>query len=275
MTANRASWPDVDRPDAGSVLLAEADARETSPKAILDRVRREPSPPGLRSVALFRSIEDDTLVAYTQWAKDQADHAYVADLMGAGNLVEYRLHRSGVRDNSPAPGCVVLVTVDFDGSDPQRQQRWIDTVFDAMAGETQPAQGGISGHFHVSVDGTRVLNYAEWTDERAHREALERSGQGTVGSSLGWRRVQEFPGVISGGYRRFRLVGSVSATPVEGEVAEEVGGAEVLDSRRSGWPSMSAPTSRPMAGQGTCTRAGRRCSSPPAGDGRGGSGVRP
>jgi hypothetical protein len=119
--------------------------------------------------------------------------------------VHYRLYRSRVRSDAPLPGCVVIVSVEFDGPDEQRQRRWVDTVFEALDAETELRPGGISGHFHLSTDGSRVLNYAEWTDEEAHREAIERSGQGSIGWGPKWRQVRSFPGVKSGGYNRYHL----------------------------------------------------------------------
>ncbi|MEO3799758.1 hypothetical protein [Nonomuraea sp. B1E8] len=40
-----------------------------------------------------------------------------------------------------------------------------------------------------------MLNYAEWIDEDSHRDALARSGRGTVGNAPEWRDVQEFHGL--------------------------------------------------------------------------------
>ena len=45
-------------------------------------------------------------------------------------------------------------------------------------------------HFHPKcqhrrrVAGTQVLNYAVWIDEKSHRETLERSARGAVGSEF-------------------------------------------------------------------------------------------
>jgi hypothetical protein len=48
------------------------------------------------------------------------------------------------------------------------------------------------------------LNYAEWTTEKEHREALEKPGQGPK-----WSQVQSFPGVLSAGFKRYQLVRSL------------------------------------------------------------------
>ena len=95
--------------------------------------------------------------------------------------VFYRRYRSGTRPDAPEPGCIVAVSVEFDGPDEARQRAWVDAVFDALASEPEPPAGGIGAHFHVSTDGTRVLNYAEWVDEASHVAALERSGIGAIG----------------------------------------------------------------------------------------------
>lgn len=191
-----------------TVLIAESPADQVKLEA------HEPWPTGLIALRILLRTDGETALTYSQWADGAADREYVAGLAGS-EPTEYRLYRSGVRENPPVPGCIVVVRVQFDGPDPQRQRRWVDTVFDALAGETELAPGGISGHFHVSTDGTRVLNYAEWTDEQAHRDALEKSGQGTVGVSPGWQRVQEFPGVKNSGFKRYHLLHDLSAKPSE------------------------------------------------------------
>lgn len=88
------------------------------------------------------------------------------------------------------PG-VVTVTVDLDEPDPERQRAWVDNAFDA-AGTADPAPeaGLLSARFHLSLDGARVLNLAEWTTAQAHRDA--------AGITDGFRkRVRGFPGASS------------------------------------------------------------------------------
>lgn len=206
MTVNEVAWPDFARTDVDAVLVAETTAEAAE---VLARLGKEPWPAGLISFNVLASTADEASLVYTQWADGTVDPGFVRRVSG-GDPVEYRLYRSGNRENSAIPGCVVVVSVEFDGADAQRQRRWVDTVFGALASEDKPAPGGISGHFHVSTDGTRVLNYAEWTDEQSHRDALARSGRGTVGVSGEWRKVQEFPGVRGSGFRRYRMVRSLS-----------------------------------------------------------------
>ncbi|MFD0884761.1 hypothetical protein ACFQ08_09400 [Streptosporangium algeriense] len=200
--------PDPSRSDAGAVLVGRWPRRHTPPEAVTTAWADRPWPEGLISVNAYVSTDGEDVLVYEQWA-DEPDGPHSP--MGA-EPVAYRLYRSGFRENAPVPGCVVIVSVEFVGADRRRQERWVDTVFEALAAETDPHPGGISGHFHVSLDGTRVLNYAEWTDEASHQEALDNSGRGTIGSAPEWRRVQEFPGVRESGFRRYRLHASLTGT---------------------------------------------------------------
>jgi Antibiotic biosynthesis monooxygenase len=113
--------------------------------------------------------------------------------------------------DAPNPGCLVLVEVEFAGADEARQRRWVDAVLDALDSETDPPTGGIAGHFHLSIDGTRAINYAEWVDEQAHRQAIEASGEGTVNRGPKWRLLRDFPGIKSSQVTRFHLIHMVSA----------------------------------------------------------------
>lgn len=204
VTLNRNSLTDtarprLDRPDARSVLVVAT--RGETPDLFAEP---ESWPAGLLSVTLLTGMDDDAGLLYTQWDEPDAEF-----LRQYGEPVEYQRYRSGVRD-AAVPGCVVVVQVEFDGPDPQRQRQWVDTVFAALASEETPAPGGISGHFHASTDGTRVLNYAEWTDAQAHRDALARSEHGTVGVSAKWQEVREFPGVRGSEVRRYQVARSMS-----------------------------------------------------------------
>jgi hypothetical protein len=220
--------PDLTRPDVGMVVVSEwtAGAPERQRAAadlLLANWENVPWPVDLLSFNCFLSTDGEAVLSYAQWktaaavpeflgahgpALVRGIHDAVPGLERSGP-VTYELYRSAQRENPPAPGCIVVVSIVFDGPDEGRQRQWVDAVFEAMAAETHPHPGGISGHFHLGTDGIRVLNYAEWTSEAAHREAIERSGQGAVGSGALWRRVQTFPGLVSGGFRRYHLLRSL------------------------------------------------------------------
>lgn len=200
-TANtRNGLPDLDRTDVDTVRVSDG---ATDVDGVFAALARGPWPEGLVSFNAYENLDDRSVVTYAQWTGTGTD-------LTGQDEVEYRMYRSGTRENPPTPGCVVLVRVEFDGPDEQRQRQWVDTVFDALGAESTPNPDGISAHFHVSTDGTRVFNYAEWTSAQAHRETLARSGQGTVGTSPLWQRVKEFPGVRAHGFQRYQLVRGVS-----------------------------------------------------------------
>ena len=92
--------------------------------------------------------------------------------------------------------------MEFDGPDRRRQRDWIDAVLLALEAD-EPHPGGLGAHFHTSIDGTRVLNYAEWKSEQAHVEALAAPGEGVGQATDAWHRVQHFPGLARSTVRRY------------------------------------------------------------------------
>jgi hypothetical protein len=97
----------------------------------------------------------------------------------------------------------VIVEVEFEGPDPDRRRAWVDAVFEALQSEPNPRPGGLSAHFHLSTDGTRVLNYAEWESAQAHIDALAAPGDGVGSSTSQWERVQTWPGLKSSTVNRY------------------------------------------------------------------------
>ncbi|WP_326569072.1 antibiotic biosynthesis monooxygenase family protein [Amycolatopsis rhabdoformis] len=55
--------------------------------------------------------------------------------------------------------------------DPAHQQELVDVLVSATEHHIRHREGFISANIHTSTDGTRVLNYAQWTDV-AHFEAM-------------------------------------------------------------------------------------------------------
>ena len=202
--------PDIDRPDVQLAVVRQLpvdglEQQRAVAGATLAAWNVTPWPDALISRTCYLSTDEQRVLTYEQWSDDQPDVEDPA-------AIAYRLYRSGARDDAPVPGCIVIVEVQTDGHDTARQ--WIDTVFDALAAEPTPHPGGISGHFHVSLDGTRVLNYAEWVDEASHVEAV--GATGSVGRGPAWRRVHTMPGVRSLGVRRFTAYGARERSDLAG-----------------------------------------------------------
>ncbi|MEV6649570.1 antibiotic biosynthesis monooxygenase [Streptomyces sp. NPDC051219] len=217
--------PDLTRSDARTVVsstwgLETPERQRAAVDAIAEAWRSRPWPSeGLLSYTVYAGNDGDTLLHYSQWTNPAAFAAFtrihrddrVADIDAAVpgikrlGLGQYELYRSTTPrpGDTPVPEVVVIVDVEFEGPDPERQRAWVDAVFEAMAGDPHPHPGGIAGHFHVSTDGTRVLNYAEWESEQAHIEALAAPGDGIGSATPQWHRVQNYPGVTGGGVNRY------------------------------------------------------------------------
>lgn len=126
------------------------------------------------------------------------------------DLALYQHHRSHHTDLAAASiGCIVIVDVPIVEPDPESQRDWIDTVMEALRVESPP--GLVAAHFHVSTDGSRVVNYAEWTSGRAHRDSLQGGTDGSIDRTGRdeWRRVRAHPALAPGSrvtrYSRHRL----------------------------------------------------------------------
>lgn len=215
-TLNASQLPDIARPDAGLALVTQwivtpPDRQQSSVDAAIAAWERVPWPDGLLSINGYASTDGRSALTYAEWTSERAYNEFLRvdglpQDTARPDPMKYRLYRSRTPEGAPrTAGCIVIVNVEFAGPGEQRLRRWVDTVFEALDAEPILHPGGIAGYFHLSLDGTRVLNYAEWTSEDAHREALENSGQGTIGAGPKWRLVRDFPGVASSGFKRYHL----------------------------------------------------------------------
>jgi C-6 monooxygenase len=60
---------------------------------------------------------------------------------------------------------VELVT--FEVEDEQAQRRLLDGLLEQVEGWVRTIPGFVSANFHLSVDGTRIFNYAQWRSRAA------------------------------------------------------------------------------------------------------------
>jgi hypothetical protein len=220
--------PVIDRPDAEVSTFSEwatgsPERQHAALDAALDAWDDRGRPEGMLSYTCFLGTDGSTLRHHMQWADDAARRRFWdAEAPGPAptGLAESRVARmrtiddvvSGIERDGPAAydlyrthhtagppsgtGCVVIVTVDFEGADRHRQAHWVDTVISALEAEPEGTPGLIAAHFHRSIDGTRVVNYAEWASEQAHRDAVDDGPDGLARSDRPeWRRVAEFAGV--------------------------------------------------------------------------------
>ncbi|MER6604414.1 antibiotic biosynthesis monooxygenase [Streptomyces sp. NPDC000927] len=225
MSVRFASRPDLARNDVGLVKASTWDVGTPErQRRTVEAIReawdgREWPHAGLLSYTVHTGEDGKTLFHYTQWSGERAYQDFFrhgrdernADIdaavpgirrLGLHSLEMYRSKGPGEGDGRE-PGCVVIVDVEFEGADKARQRDWVDTVFEALGTDPALAPEGISAHFHVSVDGTRVLNYAEWESARAHADALAAPGDGIGSRTPQWERVRSYPGVAASTVNRY------------------------------------------------------------------------
>ncbi|WP_060907328.1 antibiotic biosynthesis monooxygenase [Streptomyces scabiei] len=226
MTRRTDLHPVLDRPDVGAPFFSTWQVgtplrQRRTVEAIADTWLRRPWPTdGLSGYFVYAAEDGSGLLHYAQWADEQAYEAFVrtrrqerSDAIDTAvpgiqrvELGRYRRYRSLTRDGDRAarvPGCVVIVDIEFDGPDPARQRAWVDAVEEALAAEPNLHPGGISAHFHLGTDGTRVLNYAEWETAQHHIDALAAPGDGVGSPSALWQRVQTWPGLKGSTVKRY------------------------------------------------------------------------
>jgi quinol monooxygenase YgiN len=217
MTRRTDVHPVLDRPGVGAPFFSTwrvgtPERQRQVVEAVAETWLRRPWPAeGLLGYFLYTGEDGATLLHYSQWADEQAYEAFVRTRRQERNdaidtavpdiervrLGRYRRYRSltGGDHDTRVPGCVVIVDVEFDGPDPDRQRAWVDAVEEALATEPNQHPGGIAAHFHLGTDGTRVLNYAEWESAQAHVDALAADGDGVGSPTEAWHRVQTWPGL--------------------------------------------------------------------------------
>ncbi|GGU88626.1 antibiotic biosynthesis monooxygenase [Streptomyces litmocidini] len=217
--------PDPHRPGVGAVLVSTW--RVGTPerqRAAVEAIRtawegRAWPDPGLLSYSVLIGTDGDTLLHHSQWTEQQVYDDFVRTHRDDRNAeidaavpgierVELRrygpVHRSTARRATATgepPGVVVIVEADFDGTGAGHREEWVDAVFTALDEDAaaRPESGGISARFHLSVDGGRVLNYAEWESEQAHEEWQADDAR----SSEAWKRVHHHPALVGGRVRRY------------------------------------------------------------------------
>lgn len=227
MTGRADLLPVIARPDAEVSTFSEwttnsPETQHAAFDAAIDAWADRARPEGMLSYTWFLSTDGSTLRHHTQWTDDAArsrfwneespeaapkrladsrdERVRTIDELVPGierdGLAVYDLYRSHLAAEPAPTGCVVIVTVDFEAPDRDRQAHWVDQVITALETEPEQTPGLIAAHCHRSLDGTTVVNYAEWTSEQAHRDALDNGPTGLAQTDRPeWRRVTEFAGV--------------------------------------------------------------------------------
>ncbi|GHC64015.1 antibiotic biosynthesis monooxygenase [Streptomyces flavofungini] len=226
MTRRAPAHPDPTRADIGLTFFSTwhvgtPERQQAAVAAIARAWESRPWPhAGLLGYHVYAGADGATLMHHTQWRDEEAHQEFFAQGRDARNdeidaavpgierlgLTKSRRYRSVAPGSGDSvPEAFVTVHVDFEGPDADRQRAWVDTVLTAIGTLPEPVPGLLSAHFHLSIDGTQVVNYAEWESAEAHESALKGPGDGIGTVSEEWRRVRDFPGTLdAGAVRRWR-----------------------------------------------------------------------
>ncbi|MEH0424366.1 monooxygenase [Streptomyces sp. B21-083] len=219
-----ANFPVVDRPDSELVLVTPlyvgtADVQHTVADAVVAEWAATSRPEGLLTQTCYVSTEGENVWTYEQWTGLEAYrdsgrmYRQPAALSGLGRNgtdiercapIAFKRYRSNVFDTVGTPTRIVAPMFDVDGRGAQRTI--IDRLLDGPLTEATP--GLLSAHFHYSLDGSRVLNYAEFTEDQPHLDFLASPiAQATT------KLTEDTPGVRGIGGKRYLLHGSVGVPP--------------------------------------------------------------
>lgn len=224
MTPRPAVLPDPTRSDVHGIHVTRwfagaPDRQAAAVDAIFDELERAPLPEGLLTLTGYVNPDGgDDALTYAQWSSaDAPDLVGLVERAAPGlervETTEYALYRSYVTPDAATaahpPGWIIVVTIEFD--EPGRAPGWIDATLDALR-EVEPVDGLITNHFHIASEGTRVINYTEWTDREKHK-AAHAGDSGPIGQNgpVG-KRIRSLPGVVGVGLGRYRLHRSLAAS---------------------------------------------------------------
>ncbi|CAL9408039.1 antibiotic biosynthesis monooxygenase [Streptomyces sp. enrichment culture] len=233
MTRRTDELPDLTRAEAGAPFFSTwrvggPEEQRRTVEAIGATWERRPWPAdGLLGYHVYTGHDGTTLLHHSPWTSEAGYEAFVKthrqervdeiDTAVPGirrlGLGRYRRHRSRERaaGDERVPGLIVVVRIGFAPHAAERRPDWIDTVVKALQDDPAGHRGLISAHFHLSTDGTHVLNYAEWESDRAYDEALAAPGEGVGSPTDQWERVRTYSGVT--GFTADRFTHALGLVP--------------------------------------------------------------
>lgn len=210
MTRRTDVHPDPTRPEAGAPFFSTwrvgtPERQERTVEAIAGTWERRPwGSAELLGYHVYAGHDGSTLMHYSQWRDEQGYEAFFKTRRQERNdeidtavpgiervrLDRYRLYRSRLRaaGDTRVPGLIVTVRIDFEPDAADKRGDWVDTVLTALGGPIGDP-GLISAHFHLSTDGSHILNYAEWENDQSYDTAIE------APETPEWARVRTYPGI--------------------------------------------------------------------------------
>lgn len=219
-------FPAITRPDSGIALVSKWTVENSRDQVAAGDAAAEvwdhlPWPENLLSHSVYLGTDDTTIMQYSQWTNEKAIEAFQQNHLPQRakkaykavpglervEAVKYSLYKSMTSERPfRRPGCIILVT--FETETAEVQKTFVNTLIKTVENRSVSHHpGSIASHFHLSTDGKRVLNYAEFTSEHAHEEMLQSSLQKDDAVP---RLISSIPGLMPHGFERFQLYKSIS-----------------------------------------------------------------
>ncbi len=200
--------PEINRPSVGLILMSEwlvnGDEEQVKVADAAMKVWEQfPNPEGLLSYSCYLGLDGNNIAYYSQWKDEESQQQFLHLLKRKKKINEtsqferemvgkFCLCRSAVSDTSAVPGCIVIVRRKYESA--EITSKFIDAAYNAVKAEEQEWTGSISAHFHISINRSVMVNYAEWTSEQAYQDFVDQSNKDTfIGLSPLWKEVREFP----------------------------------------------------------------------------------
>ncbi|WP_199442832.1 antibiotic biosynthesis monooxygenase [Umezawaea beigongshangensis] len=103
----------------------------------------------------------------------------------------------------PGTGFVALVTITV--NDPAAHAPLLDLLSREVEQWVRHRPGFVSANYHVSLDGSRIVNYAQWASEEDYRESFrDNPGAGSLRSAI--TAVEGVEGLEMVGYTLARSI---------------------------------------------------------------------
>lgn len=209
------AFPTVPHPQAAVTVISPWHTRDSeyqrqTAETLVGAWKAAPWPPGLLSASGFTSLDGEALLLYLQWTDEGTRREFFASrpgladddiaALGLPDSPRYVVYRSLGDHGDRNPTSMITATFDVDG--PERQRHIADTLI-AAADDLPPNPAALSSHFHLSVDGTRVVNVTFWNDDATHDDLADDGAFDEI-----YRLSTTTPGVRATRGRHYHLFGS-------------------------------------------------------------------
>ena len=182
------------------IFSVEAERQQELVDAIAEFVKTVKEQPGFVSANIHKSIDGVKVANYAQWQSQKDYQNFIDDKevqKKAAKLKEfnppdthvYEIVISESKEGTPKIEQGQYITHFAEFRMPSENQPRMVELAQENVGKAMKLPGLISANFHRSLDGTRVINYGQWSDREAIENLKKQPGFG--GDSEYWTGVAE------------------------------------------------------------------------------------